>query len=82
MARTGGRGGGEAGGNEGRGGNEGIEGTGGKEACLETDRGTGLTEGTRDFAGGSIHQSSATGRFLFRIGREGTREMGTGLTCS
>jgi len=46
MARTGGRGGGEAGGNEGRGGNEGIEGTGGKEACLETDRGTRLIKGT------------------------------------
>ena len=79
MARTGGRGGGEAGGNEDRGDRGGI---GGKEACLETDRGTRLIEGTRDFAASSINQSSAAGRFLFGVGREGTREMGIVLTCS
>jgi len=37
MARTRGRGGGKARGNKGRGGNEGIEGIGGKEACLKTN---------------------------------------------
>ena len=75
MARTKGRRGGEARGNKG------TRGIGGK-ACLEIDRGIGLTEGTRDFATGLINQSSAIGRFLFRIGRKGIRKMGTGLIYS
>ena len=79
MARIKRRGGGKAGDNKDKGDRGGIR---GKEACLKTDRGTRLIEGTRDFATGSINQSSAAGRFLFRFGREGTREMGTGLTCS
>ena len=37
MARTRGRGGGEARGNKGRGGNKGIKGIRGKEAYLETN---------------------------------------------
>ena len=75
MAGTGGRGGGEV---------RGIKGTGGrrdKEACLETDRGTRLIEGTRDFIAGSVNQSFIIGRF-FRFGREETREIDTGLTYS
>jgi hypothetical protein len=73
IARTRGRGGGEARGNKGT---RGIRG----KACLEIDRGIGLTEGTRDFATGLINQSSAAGRFLFRIGCGGVREIGISLT--
>jgi hypothetical protein len=72
MARTRGRGGGEAGGNKGR---------GGTEACLKTNRGIRLIGGTRDFIAGLINQSSAIGRFLFGVGRKRIREMGIGLTC-
>jgi hypothetical protein len=55
MARTKGRKGDKTRGNKGRGGNKGIKGIRGKEACLKTDRGTGLIEGTQDFIGGLIY---------------------------
>jgi hypothetical protein len=74
MAGTRGREGGEVRGIEG------IEGRG-KEAYIKTNQGTRLIEGTRDFIIGLINQSSAIGRFLFRIGYKGAREINISLTC-
>ena len=50
--------------------------------CLDTDRETRPTDGTRDLVIGLENYSFTVGLFLFRIGSDRVREIRIDLTCS